>query len=477
MPKNQKVYINGINAVTGEYLVRPMTRNQLARYIAGEPDRDLLRWLTRMLQLMAVPSLALDRDPTNLKEVGWAVVFHEKESSEVKKALEPLVAHRRKQVGSNKLVKTLEYRDNESTQEFLGRYQLAPGSKDPEKIPQYLLLVGSPERIPFLISHLLDIEYSVGRLDFDRPDDYAAYVESLIAYETGAAVPNSRRALFFGTRHPFDKATQMSTDLLVTPLVNGTPGAGAELPKLGVAQEFGFQSSLVLGEAATKAALTGALAAPEGGKLPALLFTASHGVGFPSGHADQLDRQGALLCGDWPGFGHISPAHYFSAADLPAGIRLDGLVAFHFACYGAGTPETDRFLKIPGKKPPQIAPKPFTAALPKTLLLQGALAVVGHVERAWGYSIATDQAGPQIQPFRNTIGRILFGQPVGFSTMDFNQRYAWLSANLTAMIDTKSAGGNVSDQELASSWIERNDAEGYVVLGDPAVRLRVKDLI
>ena len=30
--------------------------------------------------------------------------------------------------------------------------------------------------------------------------------------------------------------------------------------------------------------------------------------------------------------------------------------------------------------------------------------------------------------------------------------------------------------ELASAWIERNDAEGYLVLGDPAVALRVNDM-
>ena len=32
------------------------------------------------------------------------------------------------------------------------------------------------------------------------------------------------------------------------------------------------------------------------------------------------------------------------------------------------------------------------------------------------------------------------------------------------------------DPELVSAWIERNDAQNYVVLGDPAVRLRTDDL-
>ena len=33
-----------------------------------------------------------------------------------------------------------------------------------------------------------------------------------------------------------------------------------------------------------------------------------------------------------------------------------------------------------------------------------------------------------------------------------------------------------SDRELALAWIERNDAQNYVVLGDPAVRVRVDQL-
>ena len=30
------------------------------------------------------------------------------------------------------------------------------------------------------------------------------------------------------------------------------------------------------------------------------------------------------------------------------------------------------------------------------------------------------------------------------------------------------------DAEMAAIWVERNDAQNYVLLGDPAVRLRVE---
>jgi hypothetical protein len=324
------------------------------------------------------------------------------------------------------LIKVMEYHPDETVEQFLGRYGIAPGSKDPEKIPYYLLLVGSPERIPFTFGQLLDVEYAVGRLHFDQVADYKAYAASVIAYETSQEIHNAREAVFFGTHHKFDQATKLSADQLVTPLVDGIAATGNKPAKLGIGQEKDFRVSKYMEAGATKAALAQVFAPPSGSKPPAFLFTASHGVGWPNGHPDQLANQGALLCQDWPGLGKINPSHYFSAADLlKSDAQLQGLIAFHFACYGAGTPARDRFMHMPGKSPPAIAPGAFIAALPKALLSHpngGALAVIGHVERAWGYSITTAEAGPQISPFRNAIGRILGGLPVGYAIRDLKMR-------------------------------------------------------
>ena len=71
------------------------------------------------------------------------------------------------------------------------------------------------------------------------------------------------------------------------------------------------------------------------------------------------------------------------------------------------------------------------------------------------------------------IGRILSGEPVGNSTKDFSDKYAVLSAELLSELDESQPGGKPKDSELAWKWIERNDAQNYVVLGDPAVRVRV----
>jgi hypothetical protein len=148
-----------------------------------------------------------------------------------------------------------------------------------------------------------------------------------------------------------------------------------------------------------------------------------------------------------------------------------GLIAFFFACFGAGTPRTDYF-PIAGA-PAAIAPGPFVAALPQRLLghARPALAVVGHVDRAWGFSIKpSGVAQPQLGPYETFLGLVLRGDCVGNATADFHGRAAFLSSQLADALAPGSPA--LSDYELAWNWIERNDARSYVLLGDPAVRLR-----
>jgi hypothetical protein len=335
----------------------------------------------------------------------------------------------------------------------------------PTRVPYYLLLVGGPVRFPFTFCHELDVEYAVGCLEFATAAEYERYARSVVDYETRAAVPTARTAVFFGTRHPYDRSTQQSADHLVPPL------AARSLP--------GFTSTLLLGDSATKEALAGTFAPAAASKPPAILFTASHGMGWRKPDARQPAEQGALICQDWKPFTPPQPAHYFTAANLPDHTRVHGLIAFHFACYGAGTPQRDRYIHKKGEAPPAIANAPFIAALPKALLSHaagGALAVIGHVDRGWGYSIGKAITGAQLLPFENALDRLVAGEPVGHAVKDFNERYASLSTELAGLLEQVGFGAKISDAQLARAWAERNDAEGYLVVGDPAVALRVADM-
>jgi hypothetical protein len=451
------------------------------------PEAEQAGRLRRVREKLQRPSLALpfQTDPLNVAQAGWGVVFASNTPTNVREALEPLVSHRRRRVSPDRC-KVLELKTRETMKDWLGRHGVYPGSIDPRKVPYYLMLVGGPESIPFEFQCLLDIEYAVGRLAFDCPELYRHYAESLVSYETATAVPNAKEVVYWGTHHVADPATQLSADSMIKPLHGGIPARrdGPEEP--AIAEKLGYTSRLFLAKDATKSTLAEVLHAAGRVPRPAVLVTASHGLGLPADDSGQRRANGALLCQDWTGFGTIKPAHYLSAADVNDDARLHGLIAFHFACYSAGTPEFDHYLIDETKYhpdrtlgPKRIAGRPFVAALPQRLLSHpqgGALAVVGHVERAWGYSIRPPGLGPQLVPLRNFLGRILDGEPVGHATTDLSLKYATLAADLLDAIDPAlPAARRPTDEQLAWTWVERNDAQNYVVLGDPAVRLRKEE--
>jgi hypothetical protein len=155
---------------------------------------------------------------------------------------------------------------------------------------------------------------------------------------------------------------------------------------------------------------------------------------------------------------------------------VHGLVAFFFACFGAGTPQMEQ-ARLDLGAPQQVAPQAFVAALPRRLLAHpggGALGVFGHVDLAWAFSIQPPGIAPEIQPFRNAVGRILSGECLGNVSKDFGDKYAVLSAELVSLLAP--GAPPVDDYQLVLRWLERNDTGAYVLLGDPAARVRARDL-
>lgn len=470
----RSMLFNGVSGVTGEYLLPPQSVEAVAT--AARHDRLDDRQRRQMEDAAPITAprtrgLPFAVQPDDVARAGWGLVFHRDESADVRAALDALVQHRARTVVDATRRKVFDYRPGESATDWLVRQGVAHGAVVPTRVPYYLLVVGSPERIPFQFTQDLDVEYAVGRLHFDDATSYARYAAAVVAYETAAALPNEKAAAFFATRHDFDGATQLSADELVRPLVESAPEGESET----VCAAAGFRATARIGDGATVAYLADLLAGKNDAGRPSLLFTATHGVGFPITDARQRATQGALLCQDWPGLGRIADTHYLSAAAVPNDAALSGLVAVFFACFGAGTPKYDRFWRGEHDGPPQIAPAPFVAALPQALLAHpagGALACIGHVERAWGSSIAHPDAGAQLRPWQNLVGAILCGKPLGFALRDMNDKYAALSVALAGYQDAEPGTPPAEDYVIAETWLDRNDAGGYLLLGDPAVRLR-----
>ncbi|MGE5155494.1 MAG: hypothetical protein ACM3ST_15965, partial [Bdellovibrio bacteriovorus] len=468
---DELLYFNGINGESGEYDLPPMSAAELSAFIRGEAKPENLSELRFRHESKGLKHLGVKEgvDPKRLDASGWGIVFAHDADPAIQEALSPLLRLREAQAGGRfRIYAGAEgYRPDDSKSAWLARAprKMGPGPADPDKVPYYLLVCGSPEQIPYRFQSQLDVQYAVGRIHFNTLDGYANYARSVVETETGS-LKLPRRMRLFGVANPLDQATNLSAKQLVAPLKDQLAGQFAD---------WSFETALA--EEATKARLARLLG---GDETPSLLLTASHGMDFPMTSPRQIPHQGALLCQDWPGPGaHRGPIpqdFYFAGDDLGSEANLLGLIAFFFACYGAGTPELDDFAKQAFKERARIAPRPFLAGLPTRMLglpRGGALAVIGHVERAWTYSFRWQKAGTQTEVFRSTLHRLLDGHPVGSALEFFNERYSELSTVLADELEEIEFGKQSDPYELAGLWTANNDARGYALIGDPAVRLPV----
>lgn len=466
------LYFNGIDATNGSYLLPAVEAQLFSKALEGlelDPaeQTELNNWFFKRTR----PNMGLkEGSPKDLAQAGWGVIFPSQTEPALRQALGELLAWRQEQASRlhasfyHEFSGEDGYRPGDTKLSWLARQGMGPGPADPEKVPYYLLIVADPATIPYRFQTQLDVQYATGRIDFDALEDYARYAHSVVEAEK-QALARPRRLAFFGVSSPEDPATQLSAKELVRPLAEKS------------AEKYpDWQVDLTPPELASKTRLVSLLGGEE---TPAFLFSASHGTGYPAGHPNQLTRQGALLTREWPGpkqsTGPLPEEFYFSAADLGDQARVFGMLAFFFACYSAGTPQYDEYAQAAFKdNRVQIAPCPFTASLPRKMLAHprgSALAVVGHVDRAWGYSFYWGKAGQQLGVFESALNLLLQGFPVGAALDPFNIRYAELSSELNLLLEDISFGKRYEARDLAGMWTANNDARNYVVLGDPAVRL------
>lgn len=400
--------------------------------------------------------LISDIDSSDLAVTGWGVVFPAEINEPLRDALEPLLDHRRRQANAQRMrYHELRYQIGERHNTFLARHGVALGPVDPDRgVPYFLLLIGSPSEIPYAFQRDLGLYYAVGRIWFSTIDEYRRYAEAVVQAELANGLRQRSVGLF--TPHLSDGEQHWLTAALSQP-------GGIE----------GWRLTKFVGGVATKVRLREII---EQG-LDALLLIDGPTVAssFASG---RKGTRGAPITGEWTGSSKafeqpIPPDGYFSIDDLGPKAKLSGSVIWMEGAFSAGDemePHLAAFNDL------SVGALPTISQLAQRMLSLksgGALAVVGRIGASFPAVAAND-----LRPDQEAASLALLrgGKPVGAVVEDvFANSYVRHAIAVSEELEDLKFGKLFEPSRLARLWAAMCAVRGYVVFGDPAVRLITKD--
>jgi hypothetical protein len=362
--------------------------------------------------------------------------------------------------------------------------------KSEARQPRYVCILGDLDQVSLATQQVLAVDGFPGRLTLRSDEDYQAYVAKVLAWERRPSEHERARAIFY-TVHDRTEATTAGHEKLIAP-------CSRECQRLLRYYPHQFPASSVED--------AGDLDEPDPGELldlasrdhPAVMFSLSHGAGPPRGRSytaeEARHRQGAMHFGHQ---GALMPEDVGQGAFLPGGLWL------YFACFGAGTPTQSAYHHwltmleqngMTGLGPLGSVLRGldrnggFVSGIAKAALAnpEGPLAMIGHVDLAWSYGyeelrVKDDGsiAGKSVaSDFTNLLARLVKGERAGAAFWAMQQARNSVGRELNAHYDRcRKAGGDVEGAEererlaLGHLWMRHQDLEGYVLLGDPAVRL------
>jgi hypothetical protein len=445
--------------------------------------------------------------PDDLERQRWGVIAPAGDDGDrLVDAIAPLIERRRRQQGQVRVYRVPARMTMDEAARWKKRV-FRSGADVDDDLPRYQLIVGDLDQVPLAVQQIQATDGFVGRIAFDDLDGYRAYADKVVRWEDRPAPVAEGHAILHAVRDG-TSATRRGYEALIAP-------AEEILRRRRGAADVRYRELRVTGSEQPTPDELWAAAATGG---PGVLLSLSHGVGVPragrssatrSGAERQRREQGALSFGRG---GVVTGADVTGRGLLPGGMWLA------VACFGAGTAETSDYrhwldtLRRTGHVGSEIEhvldtlahERPFVAAVPKAALAdpRGPLAFVGHVDLAWTYSFFDLDDRPRRRPGRivGVIQALLNGHRAGVAMRRLLRFFAEVNTELTALQDAQARAGlgpiespgsagarsnatccgeSIDDRERARRghlWMLRQDLAGYVLLGDPAVRLPITDV-
>ena len=324
-------------------------------------------------------------------------------------------------------------------------------------LPYYLLLLGSPEKLPWELQFNLNFACCTGRLDLDE-NGLNNYVEAAVSSWSGSRAKATSPLLWTVQHQPGD----------ITWLMRQSVGERV-LARWRDDTQIGEAACALRDEDATCARLSSALCEIS----PAVVVTTSHGLTSP---LDDMPRMRSTL-GRLVDAGHepLDPAALLDRWDP------DGVVWYALACCSAGGSGRNRFegLLAPQTRAARVVKAvaelgPVTAEFPRLLLgaPRPARAFIGHVEPTFDWTLRRADSGLVTTA---SLVDALYGEffqakppPVGFALRSYFSEAAALRAYWTGERQVVHRRESARSASLLAA-LAGIDRQCTVILGDPAV--------
>ena len=429
--------------------------------------RNILYYVIRDLfnirrgQSQQSPGLPLGYvDPVPQSPQGnWAVLISEAcpDRKAVELALQPLLEHRSGGVITMPKLDPMTFVQQWLQERF-----------NANQLPPYLLICDSFENIPLEYQFIFNAFAVTGRLWFDTSEAYETYVRKVLAVERGQREAGSRCVVASPVD---DDVTFADCNNIIKPLL-ALP-AGESLPLEGLlAPDFNEQSLL---EAAASCRF---------------LALYCHGVGLSQADWEKKsDLQGAFVLE----FESEAEAGLMTPADLTAKPFVPGGIVFSPACLAGGSMGNSDFAAWidPESLAEYLGPETTMSAISRAMLSSpsGPIGVLAHFDISIASSAPMFNSMTQGFDLQQTlhsqfVRHLAAGWTLGRATKPFRWAagayYAqaiYIFSQMTGIFPYVSLAGTPKTlgqvvNSMNQYHVAATDMRNYIILGDPAVRLR-----